>query len=272
MRQAAVKAARQGVKATALLLDAVRPPAVGLVILAYHRVGSGSRLELDVEAPVFADQMGWLANEASPVTLDQGLERLRRPNQERAIVVTFDDGTADFIEHALPALVDHQVPATYYIATKFVDEQHPFPAGGTPMSWSGLAEAVSTGLVTVAAHTHSHAVMDKVSLSQAEEELRISADLIEDKLGVRAAHFAYPKGVFGGEAIESIVAQRYESAALVGGGPNLYGATNELRLRRSPIQASDGLRFFEQKVRGGLQLEGSLRERLNRRRYQDRLN
>jgi peptidoglycan/xylan/chitin deacetylase (PgdA/CDA1 family) len=135
------------------------------------------------------------------------------------------------------------------------------------MTWTALAEAVSTGLVTIGSHTHSHAVMDKLAPDVADRELRVSAELISDRLGVAAEHFAYPKGVFGGAPNERRVARYYRSAALADCGVNMPGSTNPLRLDRTPIQRSDGMAFFRRKVSGGLRVEGELRTRLNRRRY-----
>jgi hypothetical protein len=39
------------------------------------------------------------------------------------------------------------------------------------------------------------------------------------------------------------------------------------RLARSPVQTSDGMRWFTRKVRGGMRFEDTLRTTLNRRRY-----
>jgi hypothetical protein len=78
--------------------------------------------------------------------------------------------------------------------------------------------------------------------------------------------------VFGGELVESVVARYYQSAALANCGVNRYGATNQLRLDRSPVQRSDGMAFFRRKVAGGLRLEGQLRAQLNRRRYVAAMN
>ena len=60
---------------------------------------------------------------------------------------------------------------------------------------------------------------------------------------------------------------RFDSAAVAGTHGNRYGATDPYRLARSPIQVSDGTRWFRRKVAGGLGLEDTLRRALNRRRY-----
>lgn len=262
--------AQYATKSAAVGFDVVRPPTPGVLFLTYHRVGSGAAQELDVPAGVFDAQMAHLARTGRAVSIDVALQRSATPvvpSGPDPVVVTFDDGTVDFIDHAVPALVRHGVPAVMYIATDFIERQRPFPYDGAPLSWSALAEAVSTGLVTVGSHTHTHAVMDHLGPDQAEDELRRSIQLIEDRLGVPAWHFAYPKGVAPGAEVEAVVRHHFRSAALCNSGTNPYGATDPHRLERTPIQRSDHGVFFRRKLDHGLRLEGELRRRLNERRY-----
>jgi peptidoglycan/xylan/chitin deacetylase (PgdA/CDA1 family) len=184
--------------------------------------------------------------------------------------VTFDDGTADLIDVALPILVAHGIPAVFYLSTEFIESARPFPGDATPMSWSGAAEAVSTGLVTIGSHTHTHALFDRVGPDVAAGELDRSRELIAGRVGVDAEHFAYPKALPGTTAVEAIVRQRFRSAALGGNRPNPYGRTDPHRLARSAIQRSDGMRFFEHKAAGGMALEEQGRVALNRLRYRGR--
>lgn len=257
------------VKPAAVCYDRIRPPAEGVVVLAYHRVGGGSGLSVDLDPEVFAEQMSMLAETQRVASLTDAVGSLADDAGSPSIVVTFDDGTADFVEHALPALVASKVHATYYIATKFIEDQESFPDNGTPMTWGALEEAVSTGFVEVGSHTHSHAVMDKLSPTEANDELARACGLIEDRLGRSADHFAYPKGVFGGSVNEEQIAKHHRSAALADCMVNEYGSTNLLRLDRSPIQRSDGMKYFQNKFEGGMRLEGQIRAGLNRRRYQE---
>lgn len=255
------------VKAGAAAFDRIRPPEPGLVVLEYHRVGGGAAQELDLDRGLFREQMAWLQAAGCALTLDEGLTALGTRDDTWRVVVTFDDGTADFVEHALPEIVAYRIPVTYYIATRFIDEGRPFPYGGAPLSWSGLSEAVATGFVTVGSHTHSHLVMDKATSAEAEEELRRSAGLIEERLTVPARHFAYPKGVYGGPRTEDLIRSRFASAALVNGRANAYGRSDPYRLNRTPVQQSDGMAYFERKVRGGLRAEGAVRNLVDRVRY-----
>jgi hypothetical protein len=88
-------------------------------------------------------------------------------------------------------------------------------------------------------------------------ELDTSNDIIEERLGVRPKHFAYPKGWWS-ESAESAVRGRFDSAVLGEGPPNTE-STDPLRIHRVAVQKSDGMRFFKRKLATGLVLEERLR-------------
>ena len=264
-------AALSAVKYTAAAVDTVRPRHRGVTVLIYHRVGGRSGLQVDLGERLFEAQMELLAAGERAVTIDDALNVLvsSDPPAVDPVVVTFDDGTTDWIDTVMPILVRHRVPATFYVATDFVERQVPFPNDGVPISWAGLRDMVSTGLVTVGSHTHTHALLDRLPTDRVFDELNRSGDLLENRLGAVAAHFAYPKALLGSAEATAAVKQRFRSAALAGTRPNPYGRTDPYRLARSPIQVADGLRWFRRKALGGMQLEDIARRFLNRRRYAD---
>jgi peptidoglycan/xylan/chitin deacetylase (PgdA/CDA1 family) len=206
------------------------------------------------------------------VTLSEGLARLTATDaaaraNEAMVAVTFDDGTADFADQAVPVLVEHRVPVTLYVATDFIERGLSFPDEGVPLSWAALRDAAGTGFVDVGSHTHTHALLDRLPADDVAGELDRSIELIGERVGLRAEHFAYPKAVMGSEAADAAVRARFASAAVAGTHLNRYRATDPYRLARSPIQLSDGRRWFRRKVAGGLGFEDTLRQVLNRRRY-----
>lgn len=258
----------QAVKVAAAATDVLRPHQRGVVILGYHRVGRRSDLSVDLPLNLFTDQMGELASSGRATTLDRALASLEPTGDPQdQVVVTFDDGTADFVDIALPVLERFRIPATLYVATDFIDRRLPFPHEGMPLSWSALADAVATGLVTIGSHTHTHALLDRLPASDVMVELDRSRELICDRLGRDTNHFAYPKAVAGSALAERAVRERFTSAALAGTRMNRFGHTDPYRLARSPIQVSDGMRWFRRKLRGGMRLEDDLRRVANRRRY-----
>ena len=272
------------VKRLAAAGDRLRPPASGVVVLIYHRVGGGSNTEVDLSPQIFDEQMAWLAGSGRVISIDEAVDLLD-PAGARAdagdgpgrvgsgdmvddpVVVTFDDGTADLADNATPILQRHGVPATVYLATDFVDRGIAFPDVGRPLSWSAVRDMAATGLVTFGSHTHRHLLLDRLPPAEAADELDRSRQLIEDHIGAPARHFAYPKAVAGSAAVEPLVRQRYRSAALGGNRPNPVGRTDVYRLARTAVQVSDGRGYFVRKARGGMALEDSVRRAVNRVRY-----
>jgi peptidoglycan/xylan/chitin deacetylase (PgdA/CDA1 family) len=260
----------QLVKATAATYDVVRPPGAGLAVLIYHRVGGRTPVSVDLPLELFEAQLDVLAAHYQVLSLDAAAEHLEEgqpPRGKPAVVLTFDDGTADFCDVAVPALVERGLPVTLYVATEFVEEQRPFPEDGQPASWAGLRDVLGTGLVTIGSHTHAHRLLDRVDGATAADELDRASGLLRERLGVDVRHFAYPKALLGSSEAEAEVRRRFRTAAVAGTHLNRWQGTDLHRLARSPIQVGDGLRWFERKVDGGLQLEDRLRLGLNRRRY-----
>lgn len=262
-------------KAVSAVADMAMRPGLGVVVLIYHQVGAPKVGAVNLPTAVFDAQMAWLSTECLPVSLDRALELVGHSAREIEaeigeripVVVTFDDGTADFVDSALPVLERYEVPATLYLSTRWVNEGMSFWDDGTVLSWDGVREVTSTGLVTIGSHTHSHVLLDRLAPSEIDDELDRSIDLIGTNIGAEPRHFAYPKALSPSSAADAAVRARFDSAALAGTRPNLYGATDPFRLARSPIQVADGQRWFRRKAKGGLGLEDRLRERLLARRY-----
>jgi peptidoglycan/xylan/chitin deacetylase (PgdA/CDA1 family) len=180
--------------------------------------------------------------------------------------VTFDDGTADFTDVALPVMARYGIPATLYLATAFVRDGR-MPDGTAAVSWNGLVDACATGLVDVGSHTDRHILLDRVEAQDVYDDLDRSIDLIGAHVGRRPLDFAYPKGVPGNTAAALAVRERFRSAALAGTRANRARGFDPYRLARSPIQVSDGMTFFMRKLAGGMSFEDDLRRALNRIRY-----
>lgn len=94
-----------------------------LTILIYHRVlPAPDPLTGEVDAATFDIQMGALKSCFNVLPLAEAVERLSAGTlPARAAAITFDDGYADNVEVALPILQRHGLPATFFIATGFLD-------------------------------------------------------------------------------------------------------------------------------------------------------
>jgi peptidoglycan/xylan/chitin deacetylase (PgdA/CDA1 family) len=95
-----------------------------LSILVYHRVlpRADAMLAGEVEAAAFDWQMALLAEHFRVLPLFEAVQRLRDSTlPARATCVTFDDGYADNHDIALPILKKWRLPATFFIATAYLD-------------------------------------------------------------------------------------------------------------------------------------------------------
>lgn len=268
-----VPAARRLVKHAAAAVDEAgrrvrrRPP--GITVLAYHDVGGGVAGEVDLDVEVFEHQIAGLAEARSVVSLGRALQLLAsdEPLERPLVVITFDDGTPGFVEHAVPVLVRHKVPATLYVATRWLEDGEAFWPGGRALSWSALRDAVGTGWVGIGSHSHGHLLFDREPADVLAADLDRSIDLLRDRLGVDPLDFAYPKALPPSPEAAAVVAERFRSAALAGGHANRPGRTDPQRLARTPVQRSDELGWFRRKAAGGMTLEADLRRVVGRVRY-----
>lgn len=260
---------REGVKHASRLSDKLSPPPTGLTILIYHRVGHGAGGQMDISPEAFTAHMDYLANHGRVISLDTALMELAgsRPLTP-GHVLTFDDGTDDWAEIVAPVLVDRQLPATFYVATEFIDQQRPFAHDGRPISWSGLRDLQDSGIATIGSHTHRHLLLDRLPPEEIAEELDISIDRITTELQKPVDHFCYPKAVPPSAAADQAVRSRFKSATLAGTRTNQLGS-DPFSLARSPIQAADEFKWFQLKAHGGLGLEDRSRQRLNQFRYRN---
>lgn len=273
-----VNGLKVAVKAGAVAADRMRTPPVGVAILIYHRVGAGSGGEMDLTPEAFDSQLQWLNERCDVISLDRAVEMVThitdREVTGREVVLTFDDGTGDWVDHVLPALERHSTPATFYVATSFItlntDPPIVAPTQGSTdasaLSWTALGELASSHLVTIGSHTHGHKLLDRLDATRVAQELDRSVELLGEHTGSAPQHFAYPKAVLGSMDAEAAVRSRFRSAVIAGTRPNPLG-TDPYRLHRSPIQASDKQRWFQRKAVGGMRAEDDLRRAANRLRY-----
>lgn len=134
----------------------------------------------------------------------------------RPVVLTFDDGFADFYTSAMPVLKDHDFAATLYVATGFV--------GGTSqwlrregdderamLTWAQIRDLQASG-IEFGAHSHSHPQLDALPRSAAWDEILRSKTVLEDQIGRPVVTFAYPHGYYDAAVRRMVQQAGYTSA------------------------------------------------------------
>ena len=154
------------------------------------------------------------------------------------------------------------MPFVLYLATESVETGQPLgpDSHAEPLNWAMIESMMSSDLVTVGAHTHTHLDLRDASPSQIEHEIGTSNTLILSRLGTEPLHFAYPWGYWSSEAAPTI--ERHYSTAVLGGSARREPKPSKHQLNRYPVQLSDGVTFFKSRLRGGLLLEEAVRRRI----------
>lgn len=177
---------------------------ISVPILLYHSVAHTSAPRFKkwtIHPDLFAAQMQYLHDQRyTPLTVTHWawLMEQRSYLPEHPIVISFDDGYADFLDYALPILQQYGFEATLYVVTKYVGQSstwlHGQGAGDRSMlTWVQLAEVSAAG-IECGAHSHTHVQLDAVPLPEAREEIARSKRELEQHLNQPVETFAYPYG------------------------------------------------------------------------------
>jgi peptidoglycan/xylan/chitin deacetylase (PgdA/CDA1 family) len=207
------------------------------------------------EPAAFGDQIRWLREAGyAPVGMDDVADWLegRASIPPNAVCVTFDDGTRCLHETALPILREHEVPATAYVVAGLLGADNAWlqAEGWSRRALLGISElrALREGGVAIGSHSLTHADLSASAPDVVHREVRDSRARLEDVLGVRVEHFAYPYGRVRRSAYEAARAAGYRTAATVADGAVRRG-DDPLMLSRVEVYHWDTLERFKRKIR-----------------------
>lgn len=170
-------------------------------VLFYHRVADEHPNDWTMSTTAFATQIRWLRRRFDLVSLSEARARIAAGrNRWPTACITFDDGYADNCRYALPLLLRHKIPLTYFVSSDFVLTGEPFPhdvAAGCPLRPNAPEEirALAAAGVEIGAHTRSHADMGApLPHDQLVDEIVGSKRELEQLTGGDVRHFAFPYG------------------------------------------------------------------------------
>jgi peptidoglycan/xylan/chitin deacetylase (PgdA/CDA1 family) len=175
-----------------------------VVCLCYHSIHPSSSYA-SASPELFRRQLDWLAEIADVIPLREALAAAGDRTRARpAVAITFDDGYADNHEFALPLLREHGFPATVFITAGLSDGDpavharfqalRGVPAAEIrPLDWSQARELRAAG-VEIGAHTYSHPNLIRLSRDEVAHELRVSREILEERLEGPVDLLAYPFG------------------------------------------------------------------------------
>jgi peptidoglycan/xylan/chitin deacetylase (PgdA/CDA1 family) len=148
----------------------------GVVVLNYHRIGTGEGSPYDravwtAGADAFDAQVRFVVRHFDPIGPGD-LAEAARERRGRHAMITFDDGYRDNYDVALPILLSHGAHATFFVTTGFIDDRR--IAWWDEISW--MAE--------MAARPESIDVMNNRYKSLPGDEAERYLDRLADSTGI----------------------------------------------------------------------------------------
>ena len=237
-------------------------------ILGYHGVHDPPSNPYAISTLDFAGQMQLLAEQFTPISVDQlvGCLRNGQPLPPRAVAVTIDDGYSDAYTHAFPILHRFCIPATVFLPVDFIktDASSSVSDRSDWATTNGLAQAdfltwdqvreMSHHGITFGSHTQSHVSLTKLSQQELRQEVEDSKARLEAMLGKPVTGFAYPYGTARDVSpqVERAVANAGYQWAVTGFSGANDRHINIYALRRIKVERDDSILTVERAMRGAL--------------------
>jgi peptidoglycan/xylan/chitin deacetylase (PgdA/CDA1 family) len=229
-------------------------------ILMYHEVTPQPvprYRKYSVTPAELARQLAWLRDHGyTAIDLDAVYDARRGTHAlpPRPVAITFDDGSRDTIEHAVPIVADHGMTATFYAVAGLVGAWARWLLAENKLAlpladWGALREAERAGM-RCEAHSVTHPRLATLPDDAARAELVRGRALLEQGLGHPVRHLAYPYGSFAPRTRELAAEAGYLTACTVREG--LAAPDDDLlALPRVPVLGTEGFADFAHRVRTG---------------------
>lgn len=161
----------------------------GATILMYHLISDGFENYMSVPKTKFREQMKYLKdNGFRVISLDELYSYYvsGTPIPDKAIVITFDDGTSDQYTNAYPILKEFGFKATIFAYISDLNKKD-------FLTDEQLKELDKNG-VAIECHSLTHPELSKLSYDKQALELEDSKRYLENVLRRKVNYFAYPYG------------------------------------------------------------------------------
>jgi peptidoglycan/xylan/chitin deacetylase (PgdA/CDA1 family) len=170
----------------------------------------------------------------APRSLDAHLRLLRRlglrgvslgelvASQDRGtadglVGLTFDDGYADFLAHAMPVLARHGMGATLYVVAGRLGGHNAWDDGPRlDLVGADDVRAVAAAGLEIGSHTLSHVPLAGATPDVLRHEVEGSRKALEDLLQAEVRGFCYPWGIFDEAAADAVREAGYDHACVTG--------------------------------------------------------
>lgn len=189
-----IRASRQGEK-----YDVGEKPSYKreyIPVLMYHDFQEDISKEQEsavVNPVLFEEQLEMLLeNEYTPINFNDLYLYINGKGglPKKPFIITADDGYLSNYETAFPILKKHNIPATFFVTTRYVGVDTSRPH----FTWEQAKEMEESGLIDIQSHTHGHLLLNTIPDDEMRHQVSASFGIIEKNLGERDVKvLAYPQ-------------------------------------------------------------------------------
>jgi peptidoglycan/xylan/chitin deacetylase (PgdA/CDA1 family) len=192
--------------------------------LMYHSVDEcrDDPYQVTVTPDRLRRQLAWLRRRGlTGVGVGELLRAHAAGRAGRLVGLTFDDGYADFLEHAVPSLLSHGHTATVFVLPGRLGGVNAWDEEGPRkplLTADGIRAAASAGM-EIGSHGLLHLNLTEVDDAVLAAELTESRALLRGITGSEPAGFCYPYGATDARAVAAVRDAGYGYACSVDPGP-----------------------------------------------------
>lgn len=222
-------------------------PSRGAVILMYHSIGDNKEF-FTVKTEEFKKQMRYLRNgNFNVIKLSElvNLLQARKKIPSKTVVITIDDGYQDNFTNIFPVLIKYNMPASIFLRTDLIGSQRVGRNGDILkfLDWPQIVE-MSKSLIDFYPHSHGHLKLAEIPLSEAENDISQSREILEEKLREETPIFAYPYGNFN-DAVKGILKKLGFIGAVSVRFGNVKPGDDIFELKRNSIDSKISFSMFK---------------------------
>lgn len=218
---------------------------IKIPVLTYHHF-STERTDnsLIVHPDLFEQQMKYLSEQGYTTLSDEELVQIYSGKMDipkKPILITLDDGYESNYNLAFPILKKYNMKATVFLIVRRIFDVHREIVPYNYLDWNEIKEMSDSGLISFQSHTYNMHFMDAInnlgaithpmSLNGHTEtksdydqrviqDLTLSKQIIEQKLGKRVVSFAYPFGHYNKHTEELVKQTGFKFSFSVKSGSN----------------------------------------------------
>lgn len=182
------------------ITKANREVSLNIPVLLYHEIRS-DKDDYSISPSQFASEMEWLYQNGYRTLIFNELDGTIRGERtdNKYVIITFDDGSLTFMEHAYSLFIEYGFRATLNIIGKKTIEDRSI------ISIDELEELINSGMVEIGCHTFDlHTPLTECTETAIKNDIKKFREHIDKTLGIKTEVFSFPYGKYDKKTIRII--------------------------------------------------------------------